>query len=447
MLFARNFLGCLFILTYWYSPAEIHSRMTIFYCGASAAGAFSGLLSYGIGHLDYTWGFRGWHLLHRRGFIIMMVTSRYLHLPGVTLFGVFLTMAGLYPTSTAVTAWIALNCAGSTKCAVGIGAMMSFSQLGGIVSSNIYFAGQAPTYPGGFGTSLRMLVVCGIIWPLVYRFNLKGIYRKRAAIPLEEIQAKYTEQHQSWVTAVRYLGARVDCVYAGRDKLLTVPESYLRSLKAAGIEDEVTTTSDTGKDGFGHHTVETPAAEAFLAKVNQLRHDTTFSATSDPSPIEQGSANDSAKSSLLSSSYDYFRLTFDTSHSPTSLNLSPYLYANHCLEQMEIYMGHDYHWFLRRRFKERMDLTYKTSGSLGSRDRLWRCRLLIVFALGETFVNYHLGPTANQPNGQDRHQEQDTVITRPPPPGTAFFEQALVLLKLPFEEPSLEHLEILNLAV
>ncbi|KAF5255805.1 hypothetical protein FOXYS1_13755, partial [Fusarium oxysporum] len=283
-------------------------------------------------------------------------------------------MAGLYPTSTAVTAWIALNCAGSTKCAVGIGAMMSFSQLGGIVSSNIYIAGQAPTYPGGFGTSLRMLVVCGIIWPLVYRFNLKGIYRKRAAIPLEEIQAKYTEQHQSWLSS------------------------------QAGIEDEVTTTSDTGKDGFGHHTVETPAAEAFLAKVNQLRHDTTFSATSDPSPIEQGSANDSAKSSLLSSSYDYFRLTFDTSHSPTSLNLSPYLYANHCLEQMEIYMGHDYHWFLRRRFKERMDLTYKTSGSLGSRDRLWRCRLLIVFALGETFVNYHLGPTANQPNVQDRHQ-------------------------------------------
>lgn len=73
--------------------------------------------------------------------------------------------------------------------------------------------------------------------------------------------------------------------------------------------------------------------------------------------------------------------------------------------------------------------------------------MLIAFALGETFVNYHLGPTANQPDGQDPHQEQDTVITPPPTPGTAFFEQALVLLKLPFEEPSLEHIEILNLAV
>ncbi|KAJ4250913.1 hypothetical protein NW762_011563 [Fusarium torreyae] len=131
------------------------------------------------------------------GFIIMMVTSQYPHLPGVTLFGVFLTTAGLYPISPAVTAWIALNCAGSMRRAVGIGAMISFSQLGGIVGSNIYIAGQAPTYPVGFGISLGMLVVCGIIWPIIYYFILKGINQKRAAIPLEEIQAKYTEQQLS----------------------------------------------------------------------------------------------------------------------------------------------------------------------------------------------------------------------------------------------------------
>ena len=43
-----------------YSPHEVHTRMTIFYMGASAAGAFSGLLAYGIGQLDGTWGYRGW---------------------------------------------------------------------------------------------------------------------------------------------------------------------------------------------------------------------------------------------------------------------------------------------------------------------------------------------------------------------------------------------------
>ena len=38
--------------------------MAIFYSGASAAGAFSGLLAYGIGQLDHTWGYRGWRFIY-----------------------------------------------------------------------------------------------------------------------------------------------------------------------------------------------------------------------------------------------------------------------------------------------------------------------------------------------------------------------------------------------
>ncbi|KAF6822733.1 high-affinity nicotinic acid transporter [Colletotrichum plurivorum] len=128
------------------------------------------------------------------GFIIMMVTSRYPELPGATL---FLATGGLYPVSPAVTAWIALNCAGSMKRAVGIGAMLSFSQLGGIVGSNIYIKAQSATYPIGFGISLGMLAVFGVIWPAIYWVILKRINAKRAAIPVEEIHAKYTEQQLS----------------------------------------------------------------------------------------------------------------------------------------------------------------------------------------------------------------------------------------------------------
>lgn len=80
------FPGCSFVLTSWYSPAEVHSRMTIFYSGASAyvahlnfhgpdfsylttyvsnsAGGFSGLLAYAIGQLDYEWGYRGWRFIY-----------------------------------------------------------------------------------------------------------------------------------------------------------------------------------------------------------------------------------------------------------------------------------------------------------------------------------------------------------------------------------------------
>jgi MFS family permease len=61
---AGIFPGCSAVLTTWYSPHEIHSRMTIFYTGASAAGGFSGLLAYAIGQLDGTWGYRGWRWIY-----------------------------------------------------------------------------------------------------------------------------------------------------------------------------------------------------------------------------------------------------------------------------------------------------------------------------------------------------------------------------------------------
>lgn len=38
--------------------------MTIFYMGASSAGAFSGLLAFAIGQLDGTWGYRGWRWIY-----------------------------------------------------------------------------------------------------------------------------------------------------------------------------------------------------------------------------------------------------------------------------------------------------------------------------------------------------------------------------------------------
>ncbi|KAI0188257.1 major facilitator superfamily domain-containing protein [Astrocystis sublimbata] len=56
--------GCSYTLTNWYSPTELHNRMTIFYSGASLAGAFSGLLAYAIGHLDGTWEYRGWRFIY-----------------------------------------------------------------------------------------------------------------------------------------------------------------------------------------------------------------------------------------------------------------------------------------------------------------------------------------------------------------------------------------------
>ncbi|EED21153.1 pantothenate transporter, putative [Talaromyces stipitatus ATCC 10500] len=114
------------------------------------------------------------------GLVIIMVSVRYTNLVGVTLFGVFITTAGLYPISPAAAAWVSLNCAGSMKRA--------------IVGSNIYIGDQAPRYPVGFGVSIGMLAMFGCIWPITYYFILKRTNAKRDAISLEEIRAKYTEE-------------------------------------------------------------------------------------------------------------------------------------------------------------------------------------------------------------------------------------------------------------
>lgn len=72
--------------------------------------------------------------------------------------------------------------------------MIAFSQLGGIVGSNIYLPTQSPRYPVGFGISIALLGVFGIIWPACYYFILKGINAKRARVPVEEVRERYTDE-------------------------------------------------------------------------------------------------------------------------------------------------------------------------------------------------------------------------------------------------------------
>ncbi|KAL1855821.1 hypothetical protein VTK73DRAFT_8463 [Phialemonium thermophilum] len=271
--------------------------------------------------------------------------------------------------------------------------------------------------------------------------------------------------------------AKVECIYAARDDTLTVSRSYLRSLEAdrdrrrwrprSPLPASDTTRDEDASLHAGRYggeapspqqTVENSAAEAFLAKVNQLRQTATFSAVADPAPDDGGGEPSGVETgaALPPSTYEYFHLDFDTSCPPISLRLPPYPYAIHLLDEFEIYLGHDYHWFMRRRFKQRMERTYKSSDLPESRDRLWLCRLLIVFALGETYIKYpapviHLGSAAAAAaTGADGSTagrgHDDPALATPALPGTAFFEQALALLKLPCEETDLEHIEVINLA-
>ncbi|KAI5456668.1 major facilitator superfamily domain-containing protein [Mariannaea sp. PMI_226] len=57
---AGFFPGSTYLLTTWYCRYEVQTRMVIFFAGASLSGAFSGLLAYGIQHMDGIGNIHGW---------------------------------------------------------------------------------------------------------------------------------------------------------------------------------------------------------------------------------------------------------------------------------------------------------------------------------------------------------------------------------------------------
>ncbi|KAL6248610.1 hypothetical protein RBB50_004865 [Rhinocladiella similis] len=57
---AGFFPAATYLLTIWYKRYEVMRRMAFFYASASLSGAFSGLLAYGIQHMDGISGLAGW---------------------------------------------------------------------------------------------------------------------------------------------------------------------------------------------------------------------------------------------------------------------------------------------------------------------------------------------------------------------------------------------------
>ena len=54
------FPGVVFYLSMWYKRAEQHYRVALFFSAASLAGAFGGILAWGIAHMSDVGGYHGW---------------------------------------------------------------------------------------------------------------------------------------------------------------------------------------------------------------------------------------------------------------------------------------------------------------------------------------------------------------------------------------------------
>lgn len=54
------FAGVVFYLSMWYKRSEVHFRVALFFSAASLAGAFGGILAWGIAHMKGVGGYAGW---------------------------------------------------------------------------------------------------------------------------------------------------------------------------------------------------------------------------------------------------------------------------------------------------------------------------------------------------------------------------------------------------
>lgn len=93
------------------------------------------------------------------GYIILLAQRG---LPaGVKYFALFLIVPGGFITQPITLVWLSNLVSGHYKRSISTAIQIGFGNAGGIVTSNIFLASEAPTYKTGYSVCLSMLWVCG----------------------------------------------------------------------------------------------------------------------------------------------------------------------------------------------------------------------------------------------------------------------------------------------
>ncbi|THH26980.1 hypothetical protein EUX98_g7204 [Antrodiella citrinella] len=96
------------------------------------------------------------------GYIILIASRT----PGLSYFGVYLAACGIYPNIPNTIAWVSNNVEGSYKRSVTLAMVISFGNLNGAVSSNVYRSVDKPWYRLGHGIVLAYIgigFICSIL--------------------------------------------------------------------------------------------------------------------------------------------------------------------------------------------------------------------------------------------------------------------------------------------
>jgi len=143
-----------------------------------------------VGFSADRWGHRGYFNLvflciGGAGYIILVASRN----AALSYFAVYMATCGIYPVIPNTVAWLSNNVEGSYKRSVSLAMAISFGNINGAVSSNVYRAKDKPWYPLGHGLVL-MYIGFGIISSASYLYFLKAENARRDRGERDEIIGK-----------------------------------------------------------------------------------------------------------------------------------------------------------------------------------------------------------------------------------------------------------------
>ncbi|KAH9951216.1 MFS general substrate transporter [Amylocystis lapponica] len=116
------------------------------------------------------------------GYIILIVSRN----AALSYFAVYLAACGIYPAIPNIVAWVSNNVEGSYKRSVSLALVISFGNINGAVSSNVYRAHDAPWYRLGHGIVL-MYIAIGLVCSVAYILVCKRENARRERGERDEI--------------------------------------------------------------------------------------------------------------------------------------------------------------------------------------------------------------------------------------------------------------------
>ncbi|KIM44467.1 hypothetical protein M413DRAFT_353864 [Hebeloma cylindrosporum] len=159
--------------------------------------AFACIITCGVGFLADRWGRRGYlnigFLCLGAGGYIILIASRN---AALSYFAVYMATCGIYPVISNTISWVSNNVEGSYKRSVSLAMVISFGNINGAVSSNVYRARDKPWYPLGHGLVL-MYIVIGITASITYLLLLKRENARRDRGERDEIIENQPDTHDT----------------------------------------------------------------------------------------------------------------------------------------------------------------------------------------------------------------------------------------------------------